>query len=459
MCKRNILLLTIILDILFLHQASSLIHNGVGTGHSCTYSWTNDQLFADCSHRGLTDVPKLNESVTWLDLSYNHISNISSGSRLPHNITRLDVGYNNISRISVGDFNNLQKLVFLDISHNVFNYTYQSIERHALKQLSLLRHLNVKNKVYRMRYDGSYLDDVIGDLLSLEHLSIDGMARSRFQKQYLHMEYLRVLDLSGRDGRCYLSYIDSKYFNNLPNLRKLDLSFCEILQIEKGSLHHLKLLEYLDLSHNEEMTFSVLPNVTHDLQFTSIREFRLDKVHCTFGVGKEVTYADTRALQNTSLEVLSIASNRIEMVESGVIRNLPRSLKYLNVGDNMFSKGNFIFEINSLKNLTIVDLTYLFTIHTPKFLLSRCNDTKYPIDNYQRKMSQLNIDAAQYQQNIRSKRELPPLPPAKFIIYLPPKLETIYANNSNARFLIKEWHLGQNNSIRNLYLQGTYFIV
>ena len=45
--------------------------------------------------------------------------------------------------------------------------------------------------------------------------------------------------------------------------------------IERGAFRNLHKLEYLDLSFNRELTFAVLPNVTSDLVFTSIKILKL----------------------------------------------------------------------------------------------------------------------------------------------------------------------------------------
>ena len=50
-------------------------------------------------------------------------------------------------------------------------------------------------------------------------------------------------------------------------VKRLDISHCQLRSIEKGFIRPLQHLEYLDISHNRELSLEVLPNVTFDLQF------------------------------------------------------------------------------------------------------------------------------------------------------------------------------------------------
>ena len=145
---------------------------------------------------------------------------------------------------------------------------------------------------------------------------------------------------------------------HLPSYIKwLDISDCSLRSIEKGFIRKLKHLEYLDISHNRELTLEVLPNVTHDLQFTKIKVLKLNALQCKSGNGITLKRRHLCDLKNTSLVALFLSSNRIEMVERGMISNLPKTLENFTAADNRFTLSWYIIDVAHLKNLKFVDLS------------------------------------------------------------------------------------------------------
>ena len=167
--------------------------------------------------------------------------------------------------------------------------------------------------------------------------------------------------------------------NQLPsNLKWLDISYCGIREIQTGFIKQFQSLEYLDISYNRELTLHVLPNVTHDLQFTAIKILKFDALQCIFGDSTTLWYDHLLYLRNTSLESIHLSSNRIKDIEQFVFLNLPDSLRNITAADNRFELGWSMLEISSLKNIRMVNISYQYKAEEQywAFLESSCNDSR-----------------------------------------------------------------------------------
>ena len=161
-------------------------------------------------------------------------------------------------------------------------------------------------------------------------------------------------------------------------LTHLDISKCKLKEIHKGFLQPFSRLEYLDMSHNRELSLEVLPNVTYDLQFTNIKALKFNAIQCKYGKGLKLKQAYLHYLKNTSLEELHFSSNRIEVVEQFVLRNAPGSLQRITAADNRLFFSWAMLEVHYLENLTYVDLSRQFSSSTSflSLLEKNCNDSK-----------------------------------------------------------------------------------
>ena len=155
-----------------------------------------------------------------------------------------------------------------------------------------------------------------------------------------------------------LNGIDVVENKNMPSgLKSLDFSHCDLKMMERGFLRKFSSLTYLDISFNRELTLEVLPNVTHDLQFTSIRTFKFDALHCALGTPNILRLYHMHYLQNTSLEEVHLSSNRIDELGRGVLSHLPQTLQRITAADNRFKVGWYLLEVQSLESLTFGNLS------------------------------------------------------------------------------------------------------
>lgn len=229
--------------------------------------------------------------------------------------------------------------------------------------------------------------------------------------------------------------IDKRALVNYTRLRNISVSANSLQSIELGSFVNSRSLTHLDLSMNQELTIEVLANISRDLRnSTSIRVLNLDSLQCTYGVSFIIQKYHTADLKNTQLEVLNLASNRINSLELGVISALPKSLKHLNLANNVLSFGFYLAEFGSLENIVSLNASFQSYFHQLeiKDFLIRCNDTPYrPRCNSDRTREQIKvIDVNQWNRLDRRKN---------ISIYLPPKLEVLYFHDNLYKLTLQDF--------------------
>ena len=141
----------------------------------------------------------------------------------------------------------------------------------------------------------------------------------------------------------------------------LDVSHCKLRRIDGGVLRGLQSLEYLDVSHNRELTLDALPNITHDLQYTNIKVLKFNAIQCRFGEALTLKYRHIYHIQNTSMERIELSSNRIGRFEMGVIPSVPSTLRNVIAADNRFEFDGYMLELNSDVNVEYLDISNQYT--------------------------------------------------------------------------------------------------
>jgi Leucine-rich repeat (LRR) protein len=151
---------------------------------------------------------------------------------------------------------------------------------------------------------------------------------------------------------------------NNTHLQNLSIARNKLQTVESGSLQHLSSLQSFDISGNQELTLEVLVTISKDLQNSlTIRTLNFESVECTYGVSVIIRRYHLACLKHSFLEELNLASNRIHSLEFGVLNDLPKSLKHLNIANNILSYGHYIIEFGVLQNLVTLNLSFslLFT--------------------------------------------------------------------------------------------------
>ncbi|XP_056021789.1 toll-like receptor 4 [Ostrea edulis] len=180
-------------------------------------------------------------------------------------------------------------------------------------------------------------------------------------------------------SRNLLHVLNRTSLSSYPNLRNVDISNNKLEEIQLNAFGNCSKLEFLNISNNRQLTIEVILNISYDLQYSrSIRNLDFEYLQCTYGDSQTVKKRHLFHLRDTLLEVLSLASNRIHELERGVFLNLPKSLKVLNLNNNVLSIGFYILEFGNMPNLEIFHVSFQSTFHQTELyeIFFKCNDTK-----------------------------------------------------------------------------------
>ena len=219
----------------------------------------------------------------------------------------------------------------------------------------------------------------------------------------------------------------------------LDLSSCKLKEIYKGFLQNFSRLEYLDISHNRELTLTVLPNVTYDLQFTNIKTLKFNAVQCKYGKGLIFYPAYTQYLKNTSLEEVQLSSNRIKIIEQFVLSNLPDSMQSITAADNRLIFSYAVLEIPYMKNLRFADFSRQYSSSSSYlsiFERKHCNDSQtYEVEEKLKLTLSLPLQSptkpAKLESCLNEHITVPPNRQINFYLCFPNVLETILVESSS----------------------------
>lgn len=275
---------------------------------------------------------------------------------------------------------------------------------------------------------------------------------------------LTLLNLTGNPN---LRKIEKPNLRRYIRLRYLVVSYCNLRQIDAGTLVKNLQLQHLDISNNPELTLSVLKNVTFDLQHSKIKTLLVDKLQCTYGLTENLPYEYLKYLTNTSLQTLSLASNRLAFLDFKLFRAFPKSLTHLNIGDNNLSFGLYIFGFNSMKGVRSVNASFQASFHLQETINYNCNDSK-PIDRFSPTVynkwkyaaSKRNHLNGQYwsQDNELMTNANSVKYGTYIIIYIPPKLEKVYFHDNMFKLELSRYDFNvTNGKLTHLYLQNNIF--
>ena len=238
-----------------------------------------------------------------------------------------------------------------------------------------------------------------------------------------------------------------QFFSQSKRSTHTKLNYCNLRNIERYAFSPLHRLRILDISHNQELSFAVMNNVTRDLRSTKIEILKANRIHCFFGMGTQLTLEDTINLQNTSLKELHLESNRLMIVQSGVAMFLPRTLEYISMRDNILTLGLYTIETANMVGLKVGDASGQRSHHDYHQIWIPCKENQRQIRSTKPKLT----PSFNHQRQSRLGIWIPdftgmiPIPVA-------PHLETVYFNSSFVVSQIPEGRLS-NNKVKHLYFQ------
>ncbi|XP_061174733.1 toll-like receptor 4 [Saccostrea echinata] len=228
----------------------------------------------------------------------------------------------------------------------------------------------------------NFTHDVFANLTSLRTLNLEGnqlqLDESVFRPQiFRDLKALRELNIKKTTIKPWT------YQENLPHLEVLDLSSCKIKGIAAGALRKQRNITVLDISYNEKLTFSSFANITSDLQFSKIKVFRANKIHCTFGPGTVIQIRDVMHFQNTPLEELYLENNRLALIERYAIHYLPHTLRIVSIVQNKMSVGTYLMDAVFLTGMEKLNLSLQMASTPVSELIDAftCQNPVRPFDN------------------------------------------------------------------------------
>ena len=363
---------------------------------------------------------------------------------------------NNIIDIPNDTFEEFHQLEKLDLSSNKMSSIYYSQKRlfwGNLPQLQRLR-LNGNFIVEKSGRNFSYPD--LSSYASLQLLSMDGLRNVDFDPSYRSLEDMHTLYLNGSMGHCSLGQLENKTFTNLPQVKALDISMCNITDIDAGTFVPMKSLTWLDMSLNRRLGFRILRNVSYGLQFTQIDFLNASHIYNTFGSGTRIMKRDLCFMINTTLRELSVNSNRIELFDTNLPLMMPSTFQILHVEDNRFTFGPYLLQAGCLTNITVAFADRQNTMHPPtEYIKERFN----PTDNFIPLDNDCPFTSSQYLKNqskfIKGCLYIDSIPASLTGASLPPHMKTMKFADSNMKYRVPRLPVVPfMNSIENLDFSG-----
>nr|XP_022314032.1 toll-like receptor 4 isoform X1 [Crassostrea virginica] len=420
----------------------------------CLYEYYNATWpSADCSSRNLTVPPCFNKEMDLVSINLRNNFLTEIPRNLPKLIKNLDLSHNSISGIGTSLLK-YRRLEYLNLDWNRLNgSTLPSFP-------STLVFLSLKGNQFK-NYSRIYLSG----LGSLFRLRVDGLKDGNLGKMFSDINTtvhsLKILDLSGRDGNCNMPNLTTIMFKKF-NLTHLDISQCGLLNIEIGTLVSQQHLHFLDASYNKRLGFRGLQIITQDLQNTSLKILNVSKIHCSFGIGTLLTLQHTKYLKFIPLEELYLDSNRLELIEIGVVTyNSPKSLKVLSLGDNKLDINIYMLEAVSLYNLEVLNVSFqsLSKLNNFDFCYDIADSCTGLMNQNQFKLTVQVFDVL--------RRYYPFLPnnslgvsmksqDPNYTFHLPRNLQTIYANDIKFQYNVGEQRFGGQCKLKHIHFQNNF---
>ena len=392
-----------------------------------------DRVIVDCSNSGLNSVPEnMPLNVTHLYLDSNNITtlqNESFGRRRFPNLIFLGLKHNRLTKIYTGVFQVLDKLKNLNLYNNSLKYK-KSLPGPAF--LSLSQSLKVLDMRMNLLGANVHYPPSVGELYNLEELRMDCLRDQSLPSEYSNLKQLGKLVLSG--GRKHVGLLGNNLFTAVKdlNITEVDLAGLDIGVIGKQTFFQLPNLKKLDLSNNNvlNLQFHIFAS---SLKNTSIKSLMLNNTGIG-GSGLEGTSIKIKEFCGLNLKTFTLDSNQINGI-GPIFKTCFPELEILSLADNYLPPDLTLW-------LNILQLRNLIGINT---------SSQYSFSRVHHKRDISSISASD-----------PTITPAHVCgsgmacpLWLPPKMEWIDVSHNGVRAIrLPELALIRNSTLR--YFNGSY---
>ena len=341
---------------------------------------------ADCSYCNLTTIPSsLLPEITRLLLGHNAITDksLSRGAFQRYGqLTLLSLSFNLITSLADGIFEGMPSLRCLCLEFNnikMDDTLNSSLAFQPLAGSLVYLRLNGFNK-NTTNINLMYPSYALSFLSKLKYLFIDGIPFAKFENPQRLLTNLTHLGMLGfRSGYCNLTGLQSNAFE-FDTLTHLDISDCNLQgsYVNRSAFENLQSLQSLTISNNFHLGIQTVGEMMYGLRNNSnLKILSMQRINPRFSPCIVVYKSTLQYFQNTGLERIYAMDNKIETIERGALKLLPKTLKYINLENNKIIFGDYIMDLGELKGLTHLKLdnmweNYGFPYVYPTNVLSNC---------------------------------------------------------------------------------------
>lgn len=284
-----------------------------------------------CSNKKLAHIPKFPSDAVKLFFQNNLITRVNNMAFQNLNkLLLLDLSRNKLKYLEADAFIGLKKLKELILQNNTLIYN-KAFSLEVLKPLKSLVHLNVK-------FENDYVsekfpDDVISFVTSLEEIEIDIPYPYPFGSGFKKLKRLRKLQA----GHCSLYALGEYVLEYMKYLEYIDLSTCYI-SYYRSTFKNRKPLQYLELG-NPTFYENYVDALVTDLETTSIKTLIMTNLFNNISTFPTIIF---RSLNNTDIREISMKSNRLrKAIGNAVADSLPSTLESIDLSNNEIKEIKF----------------------------------------------------------------------------------------------------------------------
>ncbi|CAL1539899.1 unnamed protein product [Lymnaea stagnalis] len=273
------------------------------------------------------------------------------------NLTSLDLSHNALHFIESGAFRKLEHLRTLDLSFNkMIHYTVKYFPINLFTSLAKLEELSIQG--LSEDHDLHYPEAALSQLVNLKSLKIDGL-NTTFGSGVRSLKHLHFVTITSSwpTKICYLKTINSTFFINLPYLKKLEISFCPISQVDPLAYKKVNLTSLSFSFLNQYDLYKAFDDLS-GFQNSSLKNLTFIHLYLSAMPCRYLNSAQAKYLQNIALEVLDLSDNRLALLGEDFASSLPQTLRILILRNNRFSLyGLVITQVSHLMELTEIDIS------------------------------------------------------------------------------------------------------